>query len=122
MEAAIVDPLDLSTCNSQPSGSNLIANSAARCKSQDGPAAPSHHHHQEFPPGFFITSDCDKVEQPISNFDGNHPAEQGPAAAGASADEAHRCDICGKTFAVPARLTRHYRTHTGRRLSLFKYV
>lgn len=24
-----------------------------------------------------------------------------------------RCNICSKTFAVPARLTRHYRTHTG---------
>lgn len=28
-------------------------------------------------------------------------------------DGAHKCDICGKTFAAPARLTRHYRTHTG---------
>ena len=25
----------------------------------------------------------------------------------------HRCNICGKTFTVSARLTRHYRTHTG---------
>lgn len=25
----------------------------------------------------------------------------------------YRCNICSKTFAVPARLTRHYRTHTG---------
>ena len=31
------------------------------------------------------------------------------------AEEVHRCDICAKTFAVPARLTRHYRTHTGER-------
>ena len=28
-------------------------------------------------------------------------------------DDSCRCNICGKTFAVPARLTRHYRTHTG---------
>lgn len=26
---------------------------------------------------------------------------------------AYACNICGKSFAVPARLTRHYRTHTG---------
>lgn len=29
------------------------------------------------------------------------------------ADDPYRCNICSKTFAVPARLTRHYRTHTG---------
>ncbi|XP_047987181.1 zinc finger protein 62-like [Leguminivora glycinivorella] len=29
--------------------------------------------------------------------------------------DAHRCDVCQKTFAVPARLQRHYRTHTGER-------
>jgi len=38
-------------------------------------------------------------------------ATAGPSAA--HSDDSHRCDICGKTFAVPARLTRHYRTHTG---------
>ena len=37
------------------------------------------------------------------------------ASSGIGHEEAHRCDICGKTFAVPARLTRHYRTHTGER-------
>ncbi|XP_055300622.1 Krueppel homolog 1-like isoform X2 [Sitodiplosis mosellana] len=29
--------------------------------------------------------------------------------------EPHQCDVCKKTFAVPARLVRHYRTHTGER-------
>lgn len=32
----------------------------------------------------------------------------------ASADP-YQCDVCKKTFAVPARLVRHYRTHTGER-------
>lgn len=27
----------------------------------------------------------------------------------------YQCDVCHKTFAVPARLVRHYRTHTGER-------
>lgn len=40
-------------------------------------------------------------------------APPAPAAAITGGEEAHRCDMCGKTFAVPARLTRHYRTHTG---------
>lgn len=29
------------------------------------------------------------------------------------AEDPYQCNICSKTFAVPARLTRHYRTHTG---------
>ncbi|KAF4531939.1 hypothetical protein B566_EDAN006631 [Ephemera danica] len=33
-----------------------------------------------------------------------------PAGA---AEDPYPCTICGKTFAVPARLTRHFRTHTG---------
>ncbi|XP_034184017.1 kruppel homolog 1 [Osmia lignaria lignaria] len=32
---------------------------------------------------------------------------------GKEGEDPYRCNICGKTFAVPARLTRHYRTHTG---------
>jgi uncharacterized Zn-finger protein len=35
-----------------------------------------------------------------------------PVAA-AAGDDPYPCTICGKTFAVPARLTRHFRTHTG---------
>ncbi|XP_065339433.1 Krueppel homolog 1-like isoform X1 [Cloeon dipterum] len=37
-----------------------------------------------------------------------------PSSNGATAGEdPYPCTICGKTFAVPARLTRHFRTHTG---------
>ncbi|XP_059472314.1 Krueppel homolog 1-like isoform X2 [Neocloeon triangulifer] len=35
-----------------------------------------------------------------------------PTSAAAGEDP-YPCTICGKTFAVPARLTRHFRTHTG---------
>lgn len=37
-----------------------------------------------------------------------------PTGASASSDP-YQCDVCKKTFAVPARLVRHYRTHTGER-------
>ena len=32
-----------------------------------------------------------------------------------SSSDPYQCDVCKKTFAVPARLVRHYRTHTGER-------
>lgn len=34
---------------------------------------------------------------------------------GTTSAEPYQCDVCKKTFAVPARLVRHYRTHTGER-------
>lgn len=43
---------------------------------------------------------------------GSPPA---PVTAGAAPSDPYRCDVCRKTFAVPARLVRHYRTHTGER-------
>lgn len=39
----------------------------------------------------------------------------GTATASASSADPYQCDVCKKTFAVPARLVRHYRTHTGER-------
>lgn len=33
----------------------------------------------------------------------------------AASTDPYQCDVCKKTFAVPARLVRHYRTHTGER-------
>lgn len=41
------------------------------------------------------------------------PVQQ-PSAPTSSSDP-YECDVCKKTFAVPARLVRHYRTHTGER-------
>ena len=131
MEAMKVDPLDLSTCNSQQSssrsgggGGGLGGHSPASANSvkhsalaAQGPRAV-----------MFNSNDCDNVDQrgrmlgaiPAAAPTGNSTlpvttAGAGGAAAtgGSSAEEAHRCDMCGKTFAVPARLTRHYRTHTG---------
>ncbi|XP_059618315.1 Krueppel homolog 1-like [Phlebotomus argentipes] len=32
-----------------------------------------------------------------------------------SPSDPYQCDVCKKTFSVPARLVRHYRTHTGER-------
>lgn len=37
------------------------------------------------------------------------------AANGTNSSDPYQCDVCKKTFAVPARLVRHYRTHTGER-------
>lgn len=37
------------------------------------------------------------------------------SAGGGGGGDPYRCDVCRKTFAVPARLVRHYRTHTGER-------
>lgn len=34
---------------------------------------------------------------------------------GTASSDPYQCDVCKKTFAVPARLVRHYRTHTGER-------
>lgn len=44
-----------------------------------------------------------KTMEPITT---KRPKEQ-------TAEDPYQCNICAKTFAVPARLTRHYRTHTG---------
>lgn len=41
-------------------------------------------------------------------------ASNGNVTATNSSDP-YQCDVCKKTFAVPARLVRHYRTHTGER-------
>ncbi|XP_060665238.1 Krueppel homolog 1 isoform X1 [Drosophila nasuta] len=38
-----------------------------------------------------------------------------PMANVAAGADPYQCNVCQKTFAVPARLIRHYRTHTGER-------
>lgn len=40
----------------------------------------------------------------------------------ANGSDQYQCDVCQKTFAVPARLIRHYRTHTGERPFECKYL
>lgn len=45
----------------------------------------------------------------------NESPPQTPNQATAAPGDPYRCDVCRKTFAVPARLVRHYRTHTGER-------
>ncbi|XP_055640905.1 Krueppel homolog 1 isoform X2 [Toxorhynchites rutilus septentrionalis] len=37
------------------------------------------------------------------------------SATQSTPSDPYQCDVCKKTFAVPARLVRHYRTHTGER-------
>ncbi|XP_053662656.1 Krueppel homolog 1-like [Anopheles marshallii] len=39
----------------------------------------------------------------------------GTGSLGTQQPDPYQCDVCKKTFAVPARLVRHYRTHTGER-------
>ncbi|XP_035910776.1 Krueppel homolog 1 isoform X2 [Anopheles stephensi] len=39
----------------------------------------------------------------------------GSGPLGTQQPDPYQCDVCKKTFAVPARLVRHYRTHTGER-------
>ncbi|XP_055545437.1 Krueppel homolog 1 isoform X2 [Wyeomyia smithii] len=48
---------------------------------------------------------------------GNKPVNAAAIAipGAASSADPYQCDVCKKTFAVPARLVRHYRTHTGER-------
>ncbi|XP_053957361.1 Krueppel homolog 1 isoform X2 [Anastrepha ludens] len=38
-----------------------------------------------------------------------------PNVTGIAGGDPYQCNVCQKTFAVPARLIRHYRTHTGER-------
>lgn len=38
-----------------------------------------------------------------------------PNLTGVAGGDPYQCNVCQKTFAVPARLIRHYRTHTGER-------
>lgn len=48
-----------------------------------------------------------------SNDESN--ANSPPLPGTSPSADPYQCDVCHKTFAVPARLVRHYRTHTGER-------
>lgn len=55
-----------------------------------------------------------KQQQMVAESKGGVSAKgllNGPATPA----DPYQCDVCKKTFAVPARLVRHYRTHTGER-------
>ncbi|KAG4074840.1 hypothetical protein HA402_009265 [Bradysia odoriphaga] len=51
-----------------------------------------------------------KTAQPNVSTVAGELSSTGPTSA-----DPYQCDVCKKTFAVPARLDRHYRTHTGER-------
>ncbi|XP_058056398.1 Krueppel homolog 1 [Anopheles bellator] len=54
----------------------------------------------------------------IKQLDGPVVGQLSPAGSGQlqqQQQDPYQCDVCKKTFAVPARLVRHYRTHTGER-------
>merc|ERR1711936_996644 len=57
------------------------------------------------------TNDCSLCEQ---DFPSRAALQQHMQChINADPESPYRCDECGKTFSVPARLNRHYRTHTG---------
>merc|ERR1712088_1288305 len=57
------------------------------------------------------TNDCSLCEQ---DFPSRAALQQHMQChVNADPEAPYRCDECGKTFSVPARLNRHYRTHTG---------
>ncbi|XP_031623770.1 Krueppel homolog 1 isoform X2 [Contarinia nasturtii] len=45
----------------------------------------------------------------------NGTRANGTNGSATNSSDPYQCDVCKKTFAVPARLVRHYRTHTGER-------
>lgn len=134
----IVDPLDLSsTCNNLNNNSTSSSSSGKTFITEPGRWNRTSLHPQQIA-ATASSSNLQHCVQDQNNMDcvmatsagnkeqpstaaspsvavTNHLSMMGSSAAGVSggADEAHKCDMCGKTFAVPARLTRHYRTHTG---------
>ncbi|XP_055592356.1 Krueppel homolog 1 isoform X2 [Uranotaenia lowii] len=58
------------------------------------------------------------TKQQQQQIDSKVAAMKGANSAGTGQQmpaDPYQCDVCKKTFAVPARLVRHYRTHTGER-------
>ncbi|CRK96499.1 CLUMA_CG009886, isoform A [Clunio marinus] len=53
------------------------------------------------------------AKQQVSQINANSGNVNGSQQMQSS--DPYQCDVCKKTFAVPARLVRHYRTHTGER-------
>lgn len=105
METAKADPLDL-TCNSTAAN----ANQPLRRTTANSPSSIETHSNANGP--IQSTTTVRGVMSAPMAVTG--AAVQPAASSNSTNEEAHRCDMCGKTFAVPARLTRHYRTHTGK--------
>lgn len=58
------------------------------------------------------TNNGSATSRPTANANSNGSATTSTVA---TSSDPYQCDVCKKTFAVPARLVRHYRTHTGER-------
>lgn len=58
-----------------------------------------------------VKSHAKAAQQNVPSATGGDLSAVGPTSA-----DPYQCDVCKKTFAVPARLDRHYRTHTGKEI------
>jgi hypothetical protein len=118
-----VDALDLSSNSSSSSGGSgrrIISSQAQHTRHNRLPSNSQINSSSVYSGGIGSTASDKAFQPPLPPLEVvTAPpviAAKPSAMAGTSAahsDDSHRCDICGKTFAVPARLTRHYRTHTG---------
>lgn len=101
VEPPTADPLDL-TCASH------LNNNDCDTGAPDKASLPHHQQQFQMQQQAFL-----QPQQQQQRGGGSSIPGQADNGSTTNNEEAHKCDMCGKTFAVPARLTRHYRTHTG---------